>query len=66
MFVFTAIVIRITDRMYPSPILFIIHTMTLGTMLNFNGDNNGHGLEHVTCKQTIMPQIRVLQTCRGG
>ena len=25
------------------PILFIIHTVTIGTMLNFNDSNNGHG-----------------------
>ena len=36
-----------------SPILSIIHTLTIGTMLNFNGCNNGHGLENVSCKQTV-------------
>ena len=28
-----------------SPILSIIQTITIGTMLNFNGCNNGHGLK---------------------
>ena len=31
--------------MDPSPILSIIHTVTIGTNLNFNGGNNGHGLK---------------------
>ena len=30
-----------------SPIRCIIHTVTIGTMLNYNGDNNGHGLKDV-------------------
>ena len=45
--------IRIMDRICPSPILSIIHTVTIGTMLNFNGCNNGHGVKNVTCKQTF-------------
>ena len=36
-----------------SSILSIIHTITIGTMRNFNGGNNGHGLKNVTCKQTF-------------
>ena len=35
------------------PILFITHTVTIGTMLNFNDSNSGHGLKNVTCKQTL-------------
>ena len=31
-----------------SVILSIIHTITIGTILNFNGGNNGHGLKNVT------------------
>ena len=34
-----------------SPILSIIHAVTINTMLNFNGGNNGHGLKNVTYKQ---------------
>ena len=39
--------------MGPSPILSVIHVITFGTMLNFNGGNNEHGLKYVTCKQTF-------------
>ena len=41
------------EKMSPSPILSVIHRVTIGTMLNFNGDNNGHGLKNVTSKQTL-------------
>ena len=27
--------------MSPSSILYVIHTVTIGTMLKYNGDNNG-------------------------
>ena len=40
------------DRMGPSHILSLIHTVAIGTMLNNNDGNNGHGLENVRCKQT--------------
>ena len=30
--------------MGPSPILSIIHTVTIGTILNFNGGIYGHGV----------------------
>ena len=33
-----------------SPILSIPHTVTIGTMLYFNGGNKGHGLKNVACK----------------
>ena len=39
--------------MCPSLNLSIIHINTIGTMLNFNGSNNGHVLKNVTCKQTL-------------
>ena len=29
----------------PSAILSIIHIVTIGTMLNLDNDNNGHGLK---------------------
>ena len=38
--------------MGPLPILSVIHTITIGTMLNFNCGNNGHGLQNVACKHT--------------
>ena len=30
------------DGMGPSPILSVIHTVAIGTILNNNGDNRGH------------------------
>ena len=35
------------------PILSIIHTVIISTMLKFYGDNNGHRLKNVTCKQAL-------------
>ena len=51
------IVIRIKNRRVGRLILCDLHTITLGTMLNNNGGNNGHGLKNVTCKQTFTFQI---------
>ena len=39
--------------MSPSAILSVVHTIIIGIMLNFNDDNNRHGLKNVTCKQTF-------------
>ena len=36
-----------------SPILSVIHTGTIGTMLTFNGGKNEHGMNNVKCKQTL-------------
>ena len=52
MSIITTIVIRIMGRLGASS---IIHTITIDTMINFNGGNNGHGLKIVTCKQTLTP-----------
>ena len=41
------------ERMGLSPTLSVIHTVTIGTMLNFNGGNNEHGLRNVTCEQAL-------------
>ena len=35
--------------MGPSPIFCIIHTVTIGTMFNFDISNSSHGLKNVTC-----------------
>ena len=43
--IITTVVIRIMDRVGPSPILDVIQTITIGTMLNVYGDNNGHCLK---------------------
>ena len=39
--------------MGPSSILSVIHTATIGTMLNNNYGNNGHWLKNVTCIHTL-------------
>ena len=36
-----------------SPILSIIHTVSISTMLNVNNGNNGHGLKSLLCKKTF-------------
>ena len=41
------------EKMGLLPIPSVIHTVTIGTVLNFNGSDNEHGLENVTCKQTF-------------
>ena len=43
------IVIRIMEKIGQ----FIIHTVTIGTMLNFDSVNNGHGVQNVTCEQAV-------------
>ena len=35
------------EKMGLSPILSVIHTVTIETMLNVNSGNNGHGLKRV-------------------
>ena len=48
-------VIRITERkLVCHQFMSINHTVTIGTMLNFNGGNNRHRLKDVACKQTFM------------
>ena len=43
-----------------SLILSIIHTDTIGIMVNNNGDNNGQGLKNVTNYQTLNTQMQHL------
>ena len=33
-----------------SPIVFIIYIVTIGTLLNFKDDNNGHGIQKKTLR----------------
>ena len=33
------------QKLGPSPIMSVIHIVTTGTMLNYNGGNKGHGLK---------------------
>ena len=46
------IVIRITERKWVCHPFFlsVIHTVIIGTVLNFNGENNGHGLKTLHVK----------------
>ena len=47
-----------------SPILSVIHTVIIGTILSLNGGNNGHGLKDVTCKQTFslgIPSLNIVE-----
>ena len=46
------------DRMGVQPILPIKVSVTIGTMLNFDGDFDGHGDGDITCKQTLSVLIR--------
>ena len=36
------------EKMGPSPILSVTYAVTIGTMLNFDGGNKGHGIKNVT------------------
>ena len=36
-----------------SPILAVIHAVTIGTVLNLKGYNNRYGPKNVTCEQTL-------------
>ena len=40
--------------MGPSPILFAIHSISIGIMLNFNGGNNGHGLKRFRVNRPLV------------
>ena len=46
------------EKMGPSPILSVIHTFTIGAMLNFHDSKDGSGIENVTCKQTLKESLR--------
>ena len=42
---------RLMGRMGTEPILSVKQSVSIGTMLNFDGDGDGHG--DGTCKQTL-------------
>ena len=46
------------DRRVVQPIFPIKASVTIGTMLNFDSDFNGHGGGDITCKQTLSVLIR--------
>ena len=39
--------------MGPSPILSLVHTITIARMLNFNGGNNGYGVKTVCVNRPL-------------
>ena len=43
--VFFFIIVRVLEKMGPSPILSIINAVPIGIMPNFKGGNNGYGLK---------------------
>ena len=45
------------EKMGPSSILSVIHTFTIGTVLNLNGGNNGRGLINVRFKQIFKRSV---------
>ena len=48
-----------------SPILSVVYTIIIGTMLNFNTGNSGHGRKKVTCKQSFNTLFQVQHGVRG-
>ena len=58
---FLFIVIRITDRMGPKVILSIIHAVTIDTMPNNNGGNNGHGLKAIRVNRPLINENDIIQ-----
>ena len=43
--------------MGPSSILSVIHNITVGTMLNLNGGNNGRGLINIRWKMIFKRSV---------
>ena len=57
--VFFVIVIKITERKYlSSPILSVIRTLNIGTMLNFNGSHNENELKQECIPVGCVPAAR--------
>ena len=50
----------LTDRLGSEPILSIKRTVSIGAILNFDGDFDGHS--DGTCKQALMPVFCVNST----
>ena len=45
------VMVRLTSRMGTEPILSIKRSISIDTMINFDGDGERHGDEDGTCKQ---------------
>ena len=48
---------RLTDRMGSEPILSVKRSLSIGTMLNFDSDCDGHGDGDGTCKQALINRM---------
>ena len=48
--------------MSPSPILSVIHTIIISTMLNFNVGNNGDGLKTIRVNRPLLEKHDSLVT----
>ena len=48
------VTVRLMGRMGTEPILSIKRSISIGTMLNFDGDGDGDGEGDGTCKQAII------------
>ena len=46
---------HLTDRLGSEPILSVKRTVTIDTMIQFDGDIDGHGDGDGTCKQALRP-----------
>ena len=53
------------DSIGDGPIVSIIYTVTIGTMLNNNGCNNGHGLITLQVNRTLLWQQREVEKYWG-
>ena len=49
---------RLTERMGSVPNLTITWSVSIGTMLNFDGDGDGHSNGDGTCKQALTQHIK--------
>ena len=54
----------LTDRLGSEPILSIKWSVSIGTMLNFDGDCDGHGEGDGTCKQALKDITLILRSVR--
>ena len=49
------------DGMGPSPILSVIHTVAIGTILNNNGDSRGHAAKCTLVRLFVGTENGILQ-----
>ena len=54
------VTVRLMGRMGTEPILSIKQSVSIDTMINFDGDRDGHGYGDGTCKQALRQRNNVL------